>query len=346
MKRILVFILLLCSLLLLVSCNNDPANPSGSTEPQTTVPQTTEPATTQIVEVHVPAEEIPFTYSITDGKIKLLRYTGSDANVVVPEKVGDLPVGEIGEMAFAYNTAIKSVDIPGSLTETGKFAFYHCDNLEKVILHEGTTAVSYACFSACTSLKDVSFPASVKTIGIAAFKGCTALTSINLEGLELIDDAAFCASGLTEVTVPTSVTTTGAEVFMECPNLTKANWVSTCTLREKTFAYCEKLVNVSLAEGVSRLYDDCFRRCLALKEITFPSTCIRFYSHCLYGCTALEKITFNETSFDRFYEMSFHFLPSLTDVYFAGSESQWNSINWGDHNEGCKLDAVTVHFGA
>lgn len=341
MKRLLPLLLLFFCLAALVACTNDPATP-----PQTSsTAQTSEPATTEPeIEVEHVKVEVPYKYAIADGKVTLLKYTGNEADVVIPSVVGDLPVVALGEMAFAYNTTLKTVEIPGSLTETGNLAFYSCTSLEKVKLNEGTVKISLSSFNECTALKEIAFPSTLTDIGFSAFKGCISLTAVNLEGIALIDDAAFCHTGLTEVYVPNCVKTVGSEIFMDCPELVKVDWHGPANIREKTFAYCYKLKDVSLYEYVYRIYDYCFARCLALEELVLPPDVQRFYSHALYGCTSLKTVRFTGASLQRVSDMAFHFLPALTDIYYAGTEAQWKAIEVYENNEGLTLP--TVHFGA
>lgn len=335
MKRIIAFVLILLFVLpLIAACN-------GTDEPGTTTPGTDTPET-EIIE-NVITVDIPYTYSIVDGKVRLLRYTGSEENVVVPEKVGEYPV-EIGKMAFANNQTLKSVEIPGAIAATGELAFYNCDALTTLKLNEGTTTISYGCFSDCGALTGVVFPDSVEKIDVAAFKGCTSITAIDLNKVTTIEDAAFNASGLRTLVVPETLQHVEEQAFMECVSLEKVEWYSKINIREKMFAYCYALKDVYIVDGVPRIYDNCFRRCTALETITFPASVYRYYSHAMYGCTALKSITFMSPTIDRYYEMCFHFLPSLTDIYFAGSEEQWKAMDKGTNNEGLTLDTVTIHY--
>lgn len=335
MKRILASLLVLLFVLpFVVACN-------PTDEPDVTTPGTTAPET-EIIE-NVITVDIPYTYSIVDGKVRLLRYTGSEENVVVPAKVGEYPV-EIGKMAFANNQTLKSVEIPGAIDATGELAFYNCTALTTLKLNEGTTTVSYGSFSGCTALTGVVLPNSVWKLDMAAFKGCTALDAIDLNKVTTIEDGAFNASGLKSIVIPETLQYVEEQSFMECVSLEKVEWYAKINIREEMFAYCYALKDVTITEGVPRIYDSCFRRCTGLETITFPSTIQRYYAHAMYGCTSLKSITFMNPGIDRYYEMAFHFLPALTDIYFVGTEEQWNAMDKGKNNEGLTLDTVTVHF--
>ncbi len=334
MKRIFHAFLSLSLLLLplMTSCQGGTPAPQGT-------PETVVKVVEEIVDV-----ETPFLYSVTDGKATLLKYTGDETSVVLPERIGEYPVEAVAVAAFSWMPSLISVEIPGTLKDTGDLAFFHCDNLTSVTLREGIETIGFGCFAECGKLTDVVFPDSLRTVGASAFKDCLGLKSVDFNKVEVIEDAAFNHSGLTGVTVPATVAVTGEEVFMDCPELVSVCWESGANLREKTFAYCEKLADVRLTGGFQRIYDYCFTYCSSLRTITFPEHVNRFYFHAFYGCTALESIFLKSTSIEYIYDMAFHFLPSLTDIYFAGTEEAWNAKTVYEEFYNEALRFAAVHF--
>ncbi len=77
----------------------------------------------------------------------LARYTGSEAQVVVPAGVT-----RIGLRAFAGNRAIRSVILPDTVG-----------------------SIEFAAFSGCVNLREVLVPYSVVSVGCGAFAGCSNL---------------------------------------------------------------------------------------------------------------------------------------------------------------------------
>ena len=130
-----------------------------------------------------------------DDTAEIIKYTGSDATVIVPSSFGDNVVSSIGINAFLYNNTLQNVVLPESVTEIGNTAFMNCEKLAVVDL-----------------------PSSVTSIGERAFIGCNALGACGLrEGLESIGDYAFSSCGsLTNVVIPASVTHVGCGVFSYC----------------------------------------------------------------------------------------------------------------------------------
>lgn len=129
----------------------------------------------------------------------ITEYTGSDADVSIPSKIGSDTVTAIGSGAFAGNTDIEYVYMPPSVTQIGQEAF-----------------------ADCTSLSAVSLPSSLETVGIGAFYGCSGLTAVSVpDGTKTIGDEAFArCSSLRSVTIPSSVTSISDDAFDGCNSLT------------------------------------------------------------------------------------------------------------------------------
>jgi len=72
-----------------------------------------------------------FEYDYTADKtgIVITKYNGSDADVVVPETIENLPIVEIGDSAFEGNTALVSIDLPDTVQVISVRAFANCTSL-------------------------------------------------------------------------------------------------------------------------------------------------------------------------------------------------------------------------
>ena len=131
-----------------------------------------------------------FSRELTEDSsgVKILKYTGSAKNVVIPSEIEGLPVKIIDEFAFESNKTMKSVIIPDSVEEIGGGAFWNCTALERVTLGNSVQKIdsiyfddsASGAFQGCTALKSITIPDSVKEIGACAFNGCTALQSLTI----------------------------------------------------------------------------------------------------------------------------------------------------------------------
>lgn len=86
-------------------------------------------------------------YDVTDGKVTLTKYIGTEAQAVIPDELGGYPVTAIGESCFKDNTSLKSVRMSEGITAIGDNAFYGCSALTELTLPKNLTSLGYqACF--------------------------------------------------------------------------------------------------------------------------------------------------------------------------------------------------------
>ena len=86
------------------------------------------------------------------------------------------------------------------------------------------------------------------------------------------------------------------------------------------FSGCSSLESITLPEGVTSIGNCAFSGCRSLKSITLPE-----------GVTNIGSISLSECS-------------SLTDVYYEGTEEDWNRIEIGFGGNDC-LRKAKKHFG-
>ncbi len=124
----------------------------------------------------------------------------------------------IDKNAFKENVDITQLDMSNEpeLMCIDNSAFYEATNLEKVIINSAAEMGELA-FYGCTKLNDLDI--KCKNIGPKAFIGCPLNGTVILrEGIELIEDLAFCNCGLQNYTtfiIPASVYGFGTNVVSE-----------------------------------------------------------------------------------------------------------------------------------
>ena len=228
---------------------------------------------------------------------------------------------------YAVGKSNTTFEIPSGVTTIDAYAFYNCTSLTSIVIPASVTSIGEGAFMYCSSLTSITIPASVTTIGSWAFKGCTSLTSITIpEGVTTIGSYAFeGCSGLTSIVIPDSVTTIGWYAFKGCTSLTYNVYDNGKYLGNESNPY------LVLGEATSTSITSC--------EIN--ENCKVICGYAFYNCASLTSITI-PASVTSIGEGAFMFCSSLTDVYYEGTEEQWNAILIGAVNT--ELTNATIHY--
>ena len=243
-----------------------------------------------------------------------LAYAGDLYVYGAPVTELDFPtgIGKVNDYAFFNCTSLTSVTIPNDVEQVGIYAFANCSNLTDVVLKIGVKQIGDGVFQRCSALTYVSIPVTVRTIGGWAFCECT---------------------GLTEIAIPDSVTDIGSFAFSDCKNLDSvtitdvdawcqiqfADWWSNPLYNGATlYLSGERIKDMVISEAVQEIGKYAFIGQTDLVSVTLPA-----------GLTAVGERAFEKCS-------------SLTDVYFLGTEYQWQQVNIGIYNEW--LEQATLHF--
>ncbi len=98
-----------------------------------------------------------------DGTVCISGYTGEAGEeplvVRVPDLINGKAVTKIGEEAFAYNTEIKGIIVPASVTSIDNAAFYHCENLQALAFLGRCPATGFTIVEGDHNIKKIFTPA-------------------------------------------------------------------------------------------------------------------------------------------------------------------------------------------
>ena len=84
-----------------------------------------------------------FTYFVNEKEeAVLLKYTGEDVDVVVPDELGGHPVVSVYSVAFFQLGDLHSVHLPESVRRLYPLAFWYCDQLETVYTTADETGIN------------------------------------------------------------------------------------------------------------------------------------------------------------------------------------------------------------
>ena len=213
--------------------------------------------------------ESSYTFIIKNNEAVLLKYQGTETDVVIPQNFDNYIVTSIGVYAFEECTGLTSVTIGDSVTSIGICAFSGCKGLTSVTIGNGVTSIGNDAFNGCTKLTSVTIGNGVTSIGNYAFNGC-GLTSITIpNSVTSIGNYAFDGcTGLTSVTIPNSVTSIGYRAFNGCTKLTSVTISNSVTsIGSYTFNGCTGLTSVTIPNSVTSIGDQAFYNCSKLQDI-------------------------------------------------------------------------------
>lgn len=257
------------------------------------------------------------SYSIPNGVTSIgddaFSYQDGLSSVTIPNSITS-----IGSGAFYNCKGLTSVTIPSSVTSIGSSAFNGCKGLTSLTISNGVKSIGGGAFSYCSGLTSVNTPSSVTNIGGNAFAGCNGLSSLTISnGVTSIGDRAFSGcSGLKSVTIPGSVTSIGYYAFLNCNGLKSINvdpknvsYISENGVlfnydKTNLMKYPAKKADASyvIPDSVKSIHFDTFANCSGLTSVTIPNS--------------VKSIT--SPSFDK--------CINLSNVYYEGTEKQWNNI--------------------
>ena len=197
------------------------------------------------------------------------------------------------------------------------------EEIENVVINDGVTTVGIGAFELCVNVKNISLPQSLTTIGACAFSNCDHVAKLVIpEGVKEIGNGAFYYSDyLDTVVVPGTVETMGDFVFGDC----------------------KRLANVTLCEGLTDIGLDTFDDCIRLTEIIIPEGVTSLRGENFTGCVNLKSITIPVSVTGVGYG-TFGDCINLQDVYYTGTEKDWNKIE--PYGNNTPLLNATVHYNS
>lgn len=246
-------------------------------------------------------------------------------NIIFPEGLT-----EIGRCWF-FDSPIKTITIPASVTEIDSDAFRCCLDLEEVVFEEGCSleTIGATAFRKDASLETFSFPNTLKTIKAYAFENSGLTSAVLPDSLETMYAGVFngCAD-LASVTIPAGMTyewgydngafegSNSLKTVVFKPGVTKID--------AGLFGWNEGIVDIEIPEGVTSIGARAFRRARSLKTVTLPKTLQTIDDDAFSDCDSLETLVFRGSR------------PEVTSSICSGTEAivefgTWDAKpdNWG-----------------
>ena len=216
-------------------------------------------------------------------------------NLRTVEFADDIPLGNIGWMAFAYNQNLASVVVPNSVTNIANYAFYDCAAMTNAVIGTNVEIIGGCAFQCCHSLLGVEIPSSVTSVGGSAFSDCESIREVVWHGNDgTIDGSVFSGQtnwvslailgngntrvsgfggkSIQHVTI-SGVSAIADSAFRYCDlrDVAFADGIPLGKIGWQAFAYNHNLASVTIPASVTNISDYAFYDCVALKTVVFES---------------------------------------------------------------------------
>ncbi len=302
----------------------EPAKETEAAETEKQEPEAAEPQESEASEEKVPEETAKQdAVDANSGKFGDNKEFSWSFNT----KTGALKITGTGNMPAFQNpgivadnrpwkgilSKIKSIEISEGVESIASYSFYECKNLTSVKIPSTVDSIGVRAFIYCKNIKSIKLPDNLTWIREDAFACCEKLETINIPSgvTEICSGAFFGCSSLKSIDLPDGLTKICSESFTGCTSLTGIKIPDSVTeIEDAAFHGCFSFTNVVIPNKVTTIGEDAFGDCHNMVSITIPASVTSIGDKAFQKCTA------------------------LTEVYYAGTKSDFHNINIGnDEND-------------
>jgi hypothetical protein len=109
---------------------------------------------------------------------------------------------------------------------------------------------------------------------------------------------------------------------------TKIKDIKVTSIGNEVFFGCSELTSIEIPSSVTSIGNFAFSGCSGLTGIEIPSSVTSIGYYAFYDCSGLTGIEI-PSSVTSIGDLAFWFCSGLKDVYYTGTQEQWNAISFG-----------------
>ena len=279
-----------------------------------------------------------YTYVLNEkNQATIIKYFGTEKDVMVPETINGYAVIKIGDFSFA-NKGITSVTLPDSVKKIGAYAFYCCEQLEIIDVPFNLEEINGYAFCGCSSLKAFDVPDGLTYLGAYAFSRCESLEKISLpDGITKIYNGVFMGcTGLNEIGMPSKVRTIGISSFEGTTSLAAIDLPETLVIIDDRAFHSSGIKSIALPQSLEylmeRVFDNsgivtavidgnnlhlawAFADCLQLETVEIKNGVPEIWGGTFYNCPSLKTVIIPE-KLEKIELYAFNKCVNLETVYY------------------------------
>ena len=293
------------------------------------------------------------------------------ASVVIPDSVE-----YVGDSAFYRCSGLKQVTLGKGLTAIESYTFAYCESLQTVTIPQNVQVIYTNAFFDCMNLFAVELAAGITTIEKNAFcfddklfyvyytgtkeqwsqmeiaqEGNAALMDVPLmyysasmpnppiAPLDREDTVFTYTLRHGEVTITGSKETlTGSVVIPET-----LNGYPVTTIGSGAFLQNTEITSVTIPDSVKTIGEGAFQQCYMLQKVIGGKGVTTIESQAFFYCNHITRLALSETV-TYIGEAAFTDCFALTDVYYTGTQTQWEQVQIEENNH--SLTDAVIHFEA
>lgn len=276
---------------------------------------------------------------IISGLLVLCMFISMLPMTVFAEESTEFVGGSCGaNLSWSLVDGMLTIEGEGTMDDyssSNRAPWYHkyYSKIKRIVVKEGVTSIGSYAFHYCFNATEADLPQSVESIGAYAFYQCSNLTTVTLpEGLASLGEYAFrqCYE-LTSITIPEGITALETGVFRNCSKLKAVRLPSKLTaIGAQAFYSCQKLTSITIPDSVEILESYSFYDCNIEHIILNGIQSIGEFA--FYYCDKLKSVTLSEKI--SVIERNALSVSSIDDVYYTGTQDEWNAVQIDDSNSG------------